>query len=337
MKLDVSDCLDLTDDTISVENGGGEKEKTKSCLENIESLYNKEIEKSKVCEVKVLRKSPRDEVEVEVGKDVTRDPLKQVKSPKDVSNKKSKCLLCDMEFVDFRKLLWHITNKHFKPEINNIITEKYSGFWRSEKMKEDKEHVCQDCGHRMRTRGQLQNHLGVEHNLLWDIYLKKVQSSKKSVKPPTDSFPEQTRSLKKKKDKKNKQNQNFEKTSQQPSIEGKGTSFYKDSKLLLIRDENPYSKKFIFGNKTKNILKSEPSVDTSDKISLLETIATNVGSSLHEPYCSICQILLEPASRAKLSETQTRSLEKVPDQSSVWIPTIETPSSQSRVIIIQKQ
>ena len=260
---------------------------------------------------------------------------------KDDGKKKTNCLLCEMEFVDFRQLLWHITNKHFKSEMNNIITEKYPGFWRSEKMKENKEHVCEDCGHRMRTRGQIQNHFGVTHNLLWDIYLKKVQSNKNIVKPmvkpqnkPTEletvkplnkQFAEQTGNLTKKK--RSKQDQNFEKTSQKiPIDEGKLTSYYRDSKLLLIPDENPYSKRFIFGSKKKSGSSSitTPIANVSDRFSLLETIATNVGSSLHEPYCSICQILLDPTSRAKLRETTTKSLEKVPDQSSVWIPSAAT-------------
>ena len=294
--------------------------KTKDILEDIESSHNEEIEKSNVCEVEMLKKGPLDEFYNETIR--KKPPPQQMMNSKDAGKKKTKCLLCEMELVDFRQLLWHITNKHFKSEMNNIITEKYPGFWRSEKMKENKEHVCEDCGHRMRTRGQLQNHFGVTHNLLWDVYLKKVQSSKKPANPQNDSFTEQTRNISKKK--KSKQDENFDKTSQKPPIEGKLTSFYKDSKLLLIPDENPYSKKFIFGSKKKSGSLSSPNADVSNKLSLLETIATNVGSSLHEPYCSICQILLEPASRAKLGETQTRSLEKVPDQSSVWIPSVGT-------------
>ena len=300
---------------------------TKEILEDIESLHNEEIEKSDVCEVEVLKKGLIDEFHNEI----IRTQPKLMMNSKDAGKKKTKCLLCEMELVDFRQLLWHITNKHFKSEMNNIITEKYPGFWRSEKMKENKEHVCEDCGHRMRTRGQLQNHFGVTHNLLWDVYLKKVQSSKKNVTPPNDSFAEQTRNISKKK--KSKQDQNFDKTSQKPPVEGKLTSFYKDSKLLLIPDENPYSKKFIFGSKKKSVSLSSPNTDVSDKLSLLQTIATNVGSSLHEPYCSICQILLEPASRAKLGETQTRSQEKVPDQSSVWIPSV---GAQSKVSIMPR-
>ena len=209
-------------------------------------------------------------------------------------------------------------------------------------MKENKEHVCEDCGHRMRTRGQIQNHFGVTHNLLWDIYLKKVQSNKKTIMPPNEpteqktvkslneQFTEQTGNISKKK--KSKQDQNFDKTSQKTPIdEGKLTSFYRDSKLILIPDENPYSKRFIFGSKKKSGSYSftTPMANVSDRFSLLETIATNVGSSLHEPYCSICQILLDPTSRAKLRETTTKSLEKVPDQSSVWIPSAATQTKVS--------
>ena len=339
LRIDTSDCHCEMDD--SVEKEIDVISTTKEILKDIESLDNEEIEKSNVCEVEVLRKGPTDEFmrNFEDNEILSKSP-KLMMNSKDAGKKKTKCLLCEMEFVDFRQLLWHITNKHFKSEMNNIITEKYPGFWRSEKMKENKEHVCEDCGHRMHTRGQIQNHFGVTHNLLWDIYLKKVQSNKKTgkpqneqterktVKPQNEQFTEQTGNITKKK--KSKQDQNFDKTSQKPPIdEGKLTSYYRDSKLILIPDENPYSKRFIFGSKKKSGSSTTPIANVSDRFSLLETIATNVGSSLQEPYCSICQILLHPTSRAKLGETMTKSLEKVPNQSSVWIPSAATQTKVS--------
>ena len=293
-----------------------------------------------IFEGQFLHKNPKDEVSTK-SKISNRHPKKRKASKETLKNiipdKKSKCLVCNTQFLTFGKLLWHITNKHFKSEMNNIITAKYPGFWRSEKLKESKEHVCLDCGHRMLTRAELHRHLGVDHNLLWDIYLKAVQSCKKTTASSTtqpksdsssasqDSFPKQTREYMKGRKSKQELKQKIVHTTGSHSeiiLTRNGdkmfSSFYKDLKLSLIPDENPYSKKFIFGGKARISTDIYPSTDRS---SLLETIATNVASSLQEPYCSVCQLLLEPEARAKLGETATKSLEKVPAQSSVWIPT----------------
>ena len=77
--------------------------------------------------------------------------------------------------------------------MNNLITEKYPGFWKSEKRNEVKEHVCLDCGQRMSTRGQIQKHLGVEHNLLWDKYLRASQKTKKLAQTSQGQTNEQKR------------------------------------------------------------------------------------------------------------------------------------------------
>ena len=116
-----------------------------------------------------------------------------------------------------------------------------------------------------------------------------------------------------------------------------GFTFYKDSKLNFLKDENPYSKKFIFGTKKRSSPK--PSMtSSSDKSKLIEIIANNVASSLQEPYCAVCQILLDPASRSKLGETPTKSLEKVPEQSTVWLPqsTTNASSNVSQLLVCRR-
>ena len=195
----------------------------------------------------------------------------------------------------------------------------------------------------MNTRGQLLRHLGVEHNTCWDMYLEKMQTTKNFK---TKSLLETEKTIRKSKrvakkgavskqvdskirrseinkvmDSKNKNSAS--KKENKVVKTDIGFTFYKDKKLDLLKDENPYSKKFIFGSNKR----SSPRPDKaqgSDKSKLIQIIATNVASSLQEPYCAVCQILLDPASRSKLGETPTKSLEKVPDQSTVWIP---SPSS----------
>lgn len=296
---------------------------------------------SSSCEVNVLKKNPRDEISLEFNVESVKErndtktfkAVKRVKaestnataSRTGTETQHSRCKLCSASFSSFRKLLAHITHRHFKSEMNTIITRRYPGFWRAEKLKEDKEQVCEDCGHRMKTRGQLHTHLGVEHNLLWDVYLARVQSCKKAARPQTDSSSKQTANyLKEKKSKQDYNSAKLPPARQAETLEAdqkRKTSFFKDHKLILIPDENPYSKKFIFSNKTKS---DSPTTaeedDRKDKTSLLETIAVNVASSLQEPYCAVCQLLLEPGARARLGDTPTRSLEKVPAQSAVWSP-----------------
>ena len=286
--------------------------------EGTQSSSDEDKKSLSVCETSVLKQVVEDEMLEDnlTNKRRRRKPTKKgLKKSSIKALASSNCLLCQTKFANFSKLLFHITHKHLTSEVNEIITKRYPGFWRAEKLKENNEFECGDCGHKMSTRGQLQNHLGVDHNLVWDKYLERAKTVSR-VDPPrksrASSSPKQT--TKNSKGKKGKQKQS-------DNLLEPGISFYKDFKLSLIPDENPYSKKFLFGNKGRNETYEIPRENTS--LTLLGTIANNVASSLEEPYCSVCQILLEPEIRSKLGDTPTRCLEKVPDQSSVWLPQLD--------------
>ena len=94
------------------------------------------------------------------------------------------------------------------------------------------------------------------------------------------------------------------------------SSAYRDPKLCLMPDTNPYSKKFLFNTRTR----VRPSPVPASAKSLLELKTTNLAASLSEPYCSICQMLLEPEARLELAETEVGGEHKVPAQSAVWLP-----------------
>merc|ERR1712059_227349 len=83
------------------------------------------------------------------------------------------CRLCGKFFDKFSELLGHITMKHFKPEVNKMITTRFPGFWASENART--EQTCTDCGEVMVGRATLQRHLGVEHNMMWDNYVQRVK------------------------------------------------------------------------------------------------------------------------------------------------------------------
>ena len=140
-------------------------------------------------------------------------------------------------------------------QVNNMITERYPAFWKSEKRSEGREEVCLDCGQRLGTRGQIQKHLGVEHNLLWDHYLAAVQKQKQlATTSPGETNEEKrlSKSIKGKglgKTKKGKQKNTRKKSNHirpRKPVALSPTSAYRDSKLSLIPDTNPYSKKFLF-------------------------------------------------------------------------------------------
>ena len=268
------------------------------CVKRDEEENYTEQKGTNICEQDVLS-VPEDEI-------ISADELNAIGKvkPKESLKNKSYCKLCDTRFPDFSRLLNHITFKHFQTELNKIITKSYPGsLGKGASIEEE----CQDCGQRITTKTELRHHLGVEHNVLWDIYLKKVQTSRKTnANSCPTSFPKQT-------------NKCLNKKNSPSKTKEKVNNSNKDPKLNQLVDENPYSKQFIFGNKKRNI--STRKLDmTTEKSDLLTTIAFNVAASLQEPYCSICQLLLDPETKSKLGQTQTNSLEKVPQHSSVWVP-----------------
>ena len=212
-----------------------------------------------------------------------------------------------------------------------MITEKYPEFCKSENLKEAQ--VCSDCGERMRTRGELENHLGVDHNMLWDLYLSKVQQNKrqrsrkvdnedKKLSKPTvgkrfgkgkTSKRLQGKPVKKKKINQTRTKRSGEHRERDPTTTN---SVYSDPKLSLIPDENPYSRKFSFKTKTRGQPPPVPACSSS----LQAVRLTNLASSLSEPYCSVCQVLLDPASREVVGEAELTGEETLPAQSMVWLP-----------------
>ena len=100
---------------------------------------------------------------------------------------------------------------------------------------------------------------------------------------------------------------------QPSSVERLPSSAYRDPKLSLLPDTNPYSKKFLFNARSR----AGPNPAPATAESLLEQKRTNLAASLCEPYCSVCQMLLEPEARLELTETESG---RVPAQSAVWLP-----------------
>jgi len=296
-----------------------------------------------------------------------------------VTNKSSNCLICKEKLKSFRHLLVHITTKHFKSAVNKLITLKYPGFWVSERAMDGKAHTCSECGQKMFNRGQLQKHIGVDHNQLWETYLAHVRdkgisetSLHVSVNEHSPESPPKKRrkeiqevletellngnavsKIKKKKGKKrgrkpkNKKSpvphdipQNLCQSSadtrlvtKSPDKSQKKSNLKKgeetiispvDKKLSLIPDEDNLGEKS--SNMDKHI--TQTSLETNST-NIFEEIESNLASSLKEPYCTICQILLEPNIRAKLLTEVSKSTKKVPMQSAIWIPFQETKLTPS--------
>ena len=233
-----------------------------------------------------------------------------------------------------------------------MIKEKYPGFGKYEKLNEYKSQICDDCGERMSTRDQLQKHLGVEHNLLWDLYLRKVQKNKKFGQSSqevnnkekillkstsggkghgnakTSNKATGKQSLNKKKITQTKTKRSAAKPEQVQTI---ANSVYWDSKLNLIPDENPYSRKFIFSTKGRGGPRPVPASNRS----LEAQRGANLAASLSEPYCSLCQVLLEPEARLRLADTELTGEDiKVPAQSAVWLP--GSSNTVSRLLVCTK-
>jgi hypothetical protein len=87
-----------------------------------------------------------------------------------------KCDLCGNIFDEFEQLLNHLTMKNLMSVVNKLITSRFPGFWVAERKRSGFDHICGECGQRVSAVGRaaLQRHLGVKHNLLWDIYIREV-------------------------------------------------------------------------------------------------------------------------------------------------------------------
>lgn len=98
---------------------------------------------------------------------------------------------------------------------------------------------------------------------------------------------------------------------------------YVDMKLARVPDLNPYAKKAQSFRKNRR-----GEVEEAAEENLAEEIQVNLLRSLHEPYCNICEILLERkpdqnlmrSHEAKVSESSV----PIPQQSMVWIPRPES-------------
>ena len=86
-----------------------------------------------------------------------------------------------------------------------------------------------------------------------------------------------------------------------------------DVKLARIADENPYTKKVQSFRKSKIT-----QVEDDDLIDLENEIDENQEKSLLEPYCNVCQILLERNSDNE--KVSAAAVKRIPDQSVVWVP-----------------
>ena len=87
---------------------------------------------------------------------------------------------------------------HFTAEINKLITERFPGFWQSERKQEGRTHECSECGEALTTRATLQRHLGVHHRLVWDIYSAKSQTEIVCKEEARSSWPSEKNVVEKK-------------------------------------------------------------------------------------------------------------------------------------------
>ena len=94
-----------------------------------------------------------------------------------------------------------------------------------------------------------------------------------------------------------------------PRVEKRKT--FVDVKLARIPDQNPYAKKAqSFRRKRENV--EEVTID------LNEEIEENMRKSLQEPYCNVCEVLLERSN--PVGKVPVDSLRRIPEQSVVWVP-----------------
>ena len=95
-----------------------------------------------VSEKDVLNEEPSDEVTT------SKKSIKVTPNNKMGATKNTRCMICKLMLPTFRTLLYHITFKHFKKELNKIVKERYAGLWKTENLTENQDHVCLDCGYR---------------------------------------------------------------------------------------------------------------------------------------------------------------------------------------------
>ena len=86
-----------------------------------------------------------------------------------------------------------------------------------------------------------------------------------------------------------------------------------DMKLARIADANPYTKKVQSFRKSKIT-----QVEDDGLMDLENEINENQEKSLLEPYCNVCQILLERSSYNE--KVSAAAVKRIPDQSVVWVP-----------------
>ena len=118
---------------------------------------------------------------------------------------------------------------------------------------------------------------------------------------------------------------------------------YVDMKLARVPDLNPYAKKAQSFRKNR---RSE--VEEAAEENLEEEIQVNVRRSVHEPYCNICEILLERTPSQNLAMGHEAKINEstvpIPQQSMVWIPrpestlegTTDKPFPVSRLLVCSR-
>ena len=116
-------------------------------------------------------------------------------------------------------------------------------------------------------------------------------------------------------------------------------NLFKDVKLSRVPESNPYAKKVQSFRKNRKSDRSEEQQTVEENLE--DEIKTNLLKSMQEPYCSICEILLErkPNSTDASGTDKTadevdraaidESLIQIPKKSVVWVPQAAVSSDDS--------